>query len=571
MYDEHAKRVTEARVSLKLRRVLSWRNVPLVFPPFIPLEAGQVDQPIKSDARFRAALARRGIDDVNKVMIDLWPDSSFAQGTIRRRTCRGLCWLWEGPGDNGYARPIEGLVVVFDLDELGVVDVIDSDASPIPDRAARYGAEEAMPTRLPIRPLEIIQRDGPGFTIDGYKLDWANWELRIGFDAREGLILHGVGFYDGDRFRRLVHRASVSEILTSYGDPDEMHNWKSLLDVGEVGIGLCANSLRIGCDCLGEIRYLDAVVVDNGGNPLTISRAICIHEEDFGILWKHFDGRSGSAEVRRSRRLVVSWIATVANYDYAFYWYFYLDGTIEFQVKLTGIVHTTAGRDEGAKSFKTSLGGGLFAPVHQHFFNLRLDLDIDGPDNEISEVHAESVPRRLNPAGSGFGVKKSRLAREADAKQRIDPARGRYWLVENPGSRNKLGDPVAYKLIPGDNVTSMALPDSKVIKRAGFVQNHLWVTPFNAKERYAAGDYPYGDRGGGGLPVWVKRNRSIRRKDIVVWYSIGATHVVRLEDWPVMPVTCMGFMLRPAGFFDRNPALDVPPSANACHCLSSVV
>ena len=51
---------------------------------------------------------------------------------------------------------------------------------------------------------------------------------------------------------------------------------------------------------------------------------------------------AGSNEVRRNRRLVVSFFTTVGNYDYGFYWYLYLDGTIEFEAKATGIVFTAA-------------------------------------------------------------------------------------------------------------------------------------------------------------------------------------------------------------------------------------
>src|SRR4030095_2002441 len=94
-------------------------------------------------------------------------------------------------------------------------------------------------------------------------------------------------------------------------------------DEGEYGIGMLANSLALGCDCLGEIRYLDAIVADAQGTPVTLENAICLHEEDFGILWKHTNFRTGQVEVRRSRRLVGSSIATVGKYEYGFLLYFY--------------------------------------------------------------------------------------------------------------------------------------------------------------------------------------------------------------------------------------------------------
>ncbi len=100
------------------------------------------------------------------------------------------------------------------------------------------------------------------------------------------------------------------------------------------------NSLGLGCDCLGLIHYFDAFLVTGTGGVETIENAICMHEEDYGLAWKHSDWRTSKTWSRRLRRLVVSFFTTVANYDYGFYWYFYQDGTIEMEVKLTGIIAT---------------------------------------------------------------------------------------------------------------------------------------------------------------------------------------------------------------------------------------
>ncbi len=185
--------------------------------------------------------------------------------------------------------------------------------------------------------MEITQPDGPSFTLDGYALSWQGWSMRIGFDAREGLSLHQVSLQD----RPVLYRASIPEMVVPYGDP-KFRYWQAYFDTGEYLVGKWANSLELGCDCLGEIAYLDATVTDDTGAPRTIPNAICIHEEDFGILWKHTDIFNGSAQSRRQRRLVVSYFTTVGNYDYGFYWYFYLDGTIELEVKATGVLFTSA-------------------------------------------------------------------------------------------------------------------------------------------------------------------------------------------------------------------------------------
>jgi primary-amine oxidase len=350
-------------------------------------------------------------------------------------------------------------------------------------------------------------------------------------------------------------------MVVPYGDPAPAQWRKNAFDAGEYHIGALANSLELGCDCLGAIHYFDAAFADARGEPVVLRNAICLHEEDHGLLWKHTDFRTGQGEVRRSRRLVVSSVSTVGNYEYGFYWYFYQDGTIEFEVKLTGIVSTGALPPGATTPYGQRLTpDGLYAPIHQHFFNLRLDLDVDGPTNAVYEVHAEAVPPGPeNPHGNAFFARSTLLRSEAEAQQVIDPLAGRTWKVVNHGVRNAVGEPVAYQLVPKGNVLPFARPEASVTARAGFITRHLWVTPYRQDERHAAGDYPNQHPGGAGLPAWTAADRPIADTDVVLWYTLGSHHPVRLEDWPVMPVQHAGFLLQPAGFFDANPALDVPP------------
>jgi primary-amine oxidase len=298
-----------------------------------------------------------------------------------------------------------------------------------------------------------------------------------------------------------------------------------------------------------------------------VKNAICMHEEDYGILWKHNDPRSGRNEVRRSRRLVVSSIATVGNYDYGFFWYFYLDGTIQFEVKLTGVLSTMGVAPGDQPRFASMVAPQLAAPFHQHLFNMRLDVEVDGPANSVYEVDTRPEPAGPdNPWANAFAPVATLLETETQARRVVDPSASRYWKIVNPDSKNRLGIPVAYKLVPGSTPTLLAGPGSSVAKRAGFATRNLWVTPYVPDERRAAGDYPNQHAGGDGLPKWTAQDRSVVERDIVVWYTFGVTHVPRPEDWPVMPVEYAGFTLMPVGFFPRNPALDVPPSSGAsCH------
>jgi primary-amine oxidase len=333
-------------------------------------------------------------------------------------------------------------------------------------------------------------------------------------------------------------------------------------------MGRLANSLRLGCDCLGEIRYLDAVLPDGAGEPRTIPNAICIHEEDAGVLWKHTELASGMAHVRRSRRLVVSFFATVGNYDYGFYWSLYQDGTIELEAKLTGIVLTRGVTPEQELSSATRLAPDLAAPHHQHLFNVRLDMAVDGFENTVHEVDlvaADAGPE--NPYGQAIVTRTTPIRSESEGRRHIDPAAARTWHVVNPGRRNHVGEPTGYKLVPFNGPTMLAGPDSSVGRRAGFAHANLWVTRHHPDEMHAAGEHPNQHPGGEGLPAWIEQDRPLEGADVVLWHTFGVSHAVRPEDWPVMPVERIGFALRPVGFFARNPAMRVPPSDHpGGHC-----
>jgi primary-amine oxidase len=165
-----------------------------------------------------------------------------------------------------------------------------------------------------------------------------------------------------------------------------------------------------------------------------------------------------------------------------------------------------------------------------------------------------------NPEQAGFYARTTLLQRELEAQRTVDTLKGRFWKIVNPHIKNKVGEPVGYRLVPGANAVMLANSDASIAKRATFATKNLWVTPYAEQERHAAGDYPNQHPGGAGLPEWTQANRSIDRTDIVLWYTLGSNHVARLEDWPVMPVMYTGFMLRPDGFFNDNPATDVYPS-----------
>jgi primary-amine oxidase len=568
--DATAGRTLELVVSLDELAVTHSAEVPGVQAAITPNEFIECEQMVRADPRVRAALRERGVDDFDLLAVEAWGIGTHAPEEERgRRLAWTPCWIRDELTDNPYAHPVEGLYPIVDLNAMEVIRVEDHGVVPIPRASGRYRPEAIdVPLRDDVRPLDIVQPDGPSFEVDGWEVRWQRWRLRLGFTAREGLVLHQLGYEDGGRVRPVVYRASYGELVVPYCDPSPGGYRKAAFDIGEYGLGALTNSLKLGCDCLGEIRYFDVDLCDDRGEPFTIENAVCMHEEDFGILWKHFDAETGHAEVRRSRRLVISFIITAANYEYGFYWYLYQDGTIEAEVKATGIVITQAG--DATTGHGALVAPGLVAPHHQHFFCVRLDMQVDGMGNSVHEIHTEPVPSGPeNPHGNAFRVVATPLARESQARRSIDPLNARYWKVSNPGRLNGLGEPVAYKLVPGQTVRPMAAPGSDVPLRAGFMDANLWVTAYDRAERFPTGEYPNQHAGGDGLPRFQAADRALEDADLVLWHVFGSHHVVRPEDWPVMPVERLGFTLKPVGFFDRNPALDVPPSHGAHHCSVS--
>jgi primary-amine oxidase len=522
-------------------------------------EQVECEAAVIASPEFRAALERHyGAVDPALVMVDIWSAGNYGSEEDRtRRLARPLCFLRSDPTDNGYARPIEGIRPVVDLNEMRVLRVEEYGVWPLPPQAGNYAADRAGTLRTDIKPLSITQPEGPSFRLSGHQMEWQKWQFVIGFNAREGLTLHHIRYDD----RSILYRASLTEMVVPYGDPSPQQARKNAFDVGEYGMGMCANSLVLGCDCLGHIEYLDGHLCDSRGGALTIPNAICIHEEDFGILWKHTDRRFPHApEVRRSRRLVVSSVSTVENYEYGFFWYFYQDGNIQFEIKLTGILSLGATREGEKPPYGAMIAPQLYAPNHQHFFNVRLDFDLDGVENTVERVDVVAdAAGPENPYANAFRAKATRLETEQAALGHLQLETARTWRIVNPRVKNAVGEPVAYKFLPGDNAFPMASPEAWWRKRAGFVDHHVWVTPYREDERYAAGDYPNQSSGGDGLVKWTAADRAVADTDVVFWYTFGHTHIPRPEDYPVMPTAYIGFLLKPSGFFAENPANDVPP------------
>ena len=573
----------KSAVSLTDDRVESFEHIPGVQANFTVDEFVECDQLLRTHPDVIAALAKRGITDIELVFMDTWTyGDAVAPPEYRdRRIGWSDTWLKDRPRHEP-VRPSGERTALRRRPELdgtaadrGQWPVLGGVEPPDGDGGVRARAHPGqhpggLARREPLKPLHIDQPEGPSFTLDGNLLRWQNWSLRIGFNHREGMTLHTIRYRDGDRERSVAHRISLAEMIVPYRDSSEDHYRRTAFDIGEWGLGFMTTSLELGCDCLGEIRYLDAVLHNSKGEPYTITNAVCIHEEDNAVLWKHVDHDIG-AEVRRMRRLTVSRHVTVANYEYLIYWRLYQDGNIECEIRATGIMVTTPVAPGQPHPNGTLVDERTYAPYHQHFLVARLDMDIDGTDNTVymTESHAEPMGPD-NPYGLSLVTRNIPLRTESQGKQDVNCATQRAWKIVNTNVVNGIGTHPSYKLVPSGAIPPMFDPDSPVIERASVIGHTLWVTPNHPDERWPAGEFVNQSATDTGLAKWTLANRSIDNTDVVMWYVFGIHHITRPEDWPVMPVDIVSFWLKPFGFFDRNPSLDVvgtPP--DMCHTAST--
>jgi primary-amine oxidase len=357
--------------------------------------------------------------------------------------------------------------------------------------------------------------------------------------------------------RSIAYRISLTEIYIPYGLPDINWVWHTAFDEGEYGVGRYTNSLAVNVDVPENATFFPARLADDVGGSFVISQAVALYERDGGVLWKRVDPTSVEQDARFGRELVITSNAWIGNYVYGFSYIFRQDGSLEVRVDLTGTtlnrgVHTVEEGDE----FGTTVTTYIAAPNHQHFFNFRLDLDIDEMPNSVVESNVRSVPSEL---GNAFVASEVLLRTEHRARRALNLGTARTWKVKSATVTNAVGHATGYTLRPADSAVPYSELDFAPRQRAAFVEHPLWITVYKPNERYAAGPYPNQGRAGEGLPQYAD-GEPIVNQDVVLWYTMGTTHLPTSEEYPVMPTTSIGFRLTPEGFFSRNPALDVPLS-----------
>ena len=409
-----------------------------------------------------------------------------------------------------------------------------------------------------VRPLLISQPEGPSYTVEGSKVSWQGWQFRVAFTSREGFAIYDARF----KGRQVFYRLSLSEMTVPYGDPRAPYHRKQAFDLGDCGFGVNGNHLNLGCDCLGVIHYLDGFGISGAGDPFVIPNTVCMHEQDNGLLYKHVNYRTNNAVVARKREFVVQTIATVANYEYIINFKFVTDGSIDIETRATGILSTMP-IDENVKvPWGTIVGPNVMAAYHQHILSFRIDPAIDGHKNTVVYDDTLKLPKdKLNPYGIGFVSDRHYVEKAGHVEQ--SPFTNRTCKIINENVINPISKtPVGYKIHMPARQMILADEDSYNVKRAKFATEQVWVTKYRDHELFAAGEFTNQSQTDTGLGVWANGVDAVRNEDIVVWATVGFTHIPRVEDFPVMPVETHSIQLAPFNFFDRNPALDIPQSTN---------
>ena len=562
---EDGGKTIEARVDVSAGKLESYTQMPGMQAPITESELDTMNDIVKQDARVIAALKRHGITDLSGVRCEpipitwmIFPEQSSSRiGFGDCLDSHGVYHPW--------GRAVEGVFILADLNTQKVLKVVDNEPVPMSTSDINYEIGEAKP-RPGTKPLEVNQPLGPGYSIDDGEVVWQDWHFRFRLDPRVGAVLNLVRYQDGKRLRSVMYEGALSEMYVPYMDSDEGWNSRAFVDAGEFLLGGLIKSVGPD-DCPPNAEYFTGITPSDKGAPVLHPQLACLFERPgSGPAWRHLEGDIISG--RPSRELVLRTAAVAGNYDYLLDWEFHQDGTIRVAVGATGIVETkgvkeqtiehTMGPGPGKLEHGTLVAPNLLAVNHDHYFSYRLDLDVDGPANSFMLDKLVHEPLQGTTRKMIWASQSSILPREKDAILDLDIRNPAMWEFINPSQHDARGYPTGWEIMPGATAVSTITNDDPAQRVGAFSGHQMWVTAYNPDERYAAGTYVTNNDGLRGLPEWTKANRAIENTDIVGWYTLGFHHVVRLEDWPVMPTLWHDFLIRPVNFFDQNPTLTLP-------------
>lgn len=562
------KKVVEGTADFATRTVLGWKEVVGAHGMVLLDDFATVQAAIESSPEYAQALAKRGITDIKKVVTTPLTVGYFdGKDTLRQedRLLKIVSYLDVGDG-NYWAHPIENLVAVMDLEKKKILSVEDHGVVPVPLKPTPYDGRDRTLTPPP-KPLNITEPEGKNYTITGNTLHWRNWDFHVRLDSRVGLMLSTVTYNDKGIKRKVMYEGSLGGMIVPYGDPDVGWYFKAYLDSGEYGMGTLTSPIEQGKDAPENAVLLDATLADYTGTPTNIPNAIAVFERYAGPEFKHQEMGQPNLSTER-RELVVRWVSTVGNYDYIFDWVFAENGTIGINAGATGIeavkgVKSRTMQDATAAEdtrYGTLLDHNIVGTTHQHIYNFRLDMDVDGENNSMTEMDPIVTGNtRGGPRTSTMQLTQRTVATEKQAAQKFDPSTIR--LLSNPNKFNKVGNPVSYQFIPYAGGTHPIAKganfgkDEWIYNRLSFMDRQLWITRYNPDERFPEGKYPNRSKSDTGLGQFTADDQPIENTDNVVWMTTGTTHVARAEEWPMMPTEWVNMLIKPWNFFSETPTL----------------
>ncbi|KGN44255.1 primary amine oxidase isoform X1 [Cucumis sativus] len=521
---------------------------------------------------FVAAMKKRGLK-LEEVVCACFSVGWFGEKRkVEQRIVKVQCYYLDG-SVNLYMRPVEGVTVTVDLDEMKIIGFRDRYVVPIPKAGGTEYRESMLkpPFLPPLNGMKMVQPDGPSFQINGHSVSWANWNFHVSLDERAGPIISLASIYDiqKQKRRQVMYRGFISELFVPYMDLNEEWYYRTFFDAGEYGFGQCAVPLQPLRDCPENAVFMDTYMAAGDGRPMKMSNTFCIFERHGGdIMWRHTEGTIPNTLIRETRAeisLVVRMVAAVGNYDYIVDWEFKQSGSIIANVGLTGLLEVRASKYTHKDQIKEEVYGPLLAENtigvrHDHFLTYHLDLDIDGDANSFLKSNLRTIRSQDPdyPRRSYWTVVTETAKTEADARIKFGFQQDELVVV-NPNQRTRMGNPVGYRLIPKSTTSPLLSADDYPQIRGAFSNYNVWVTPYNRSEKWASGLYTDQSHGDDTLATWSLRDREIEDKDIVMWYTMGFHHVPCQEDFPLMPTLSSGFELRPTNFFESNPVLKVTP------------
>lgn len=522
----------------------------------------------------RAGLDARGLTPDDVFCLPLTAGNFLTEAYEGGRQMKVPCYVLPS-GSNFYAKPIEGLFAWVELTTGEVLEVVDEGAIPLPRDPWGYTEDEIaqrQPLRPEMNPALLGQDGGPNYEIDGGNISWDIWRFHLRVDKRPGLVLSQIEANDQGTWRSVLYQAHLSEVFVPYQDPSAGWYWRTYMDSGEYGFGLFLSPLEAGIDCPAYATFLPAVVNDDMGNALEIPNAVCVFERDIGDpAWRHFEVFAQGpdtftpTEGRPETELVVRSASEVGNYDYLIDYRFKPNGDIYIKVGATGLdavkgVAATTMSDPTADAdteFGTLIAPHLVAPFHDHYFNFRLDFDIDQPANMFHTMDivpaeiAEGAQRR-----SMWTVEHVMPDSELDARYKISASTPRYFHIMNPARESYLGHRPGWMIHHGSVAYGpYDYENDPPMKRNAYIEYSVWATVYDPDQRYAGGKYAFQSDGTDTLATWVQADRPLMGEDIVIWFTAGFHHIPRMEDWPVMSTEWKTIHIMPHNFFATNPAM----------------